>query len=212
MRKDYARLIIDCTRNPNDWDINKDCRRNRLPVEDLPIREPMKMKADKGFNDRLSPLYGLLRKNCGRYWDDVWSEICTQADIRNVAGWHLRQHIETMVSTKIVYNEKGEPTGPAPRRWYKDIREFYVDEHGILRETHPGPPVVANRRQHPQLKPGKGVSKINGCWFEGEWVERSVLTVAIFNKIHLPKYVFRPDRQLNRKELKRLGLKNDNQE
>jgi len=204
MRKDYARLIINTARTRSDWDIQKDCRRNRLPDEDLPIREPMKMKATKGFNDRLAPLYGMLRKNCGRYWDDVWSEICSQADIRNVAGWHLREHLKYMVSTKITYNENGEPLGPHGR-WYS-LRDFYVDEHGILRETHPNK--VANRRQHPQLKPGKGVKKINGCWFKGEWKENIFATVIGGRK----ELVFRPEKQLNRKELKRLSLQNDNQE
>lgn len=204
MRKDYARLIINTTRNRSDWDIHKDCRRNRLPDEDLPIREPMKMRADKGFNDRLAPLYGMLRKNCGRYWDDVWSEICAQADERNVAGWHLRQHLKYMVSTKILYNDKGEPVDPSRHQW-SGVRDFYVDEHGILRETHPNK--VAKRRHHPLLKPGKGVKMINGCWFKGEWEENILAAIT-----GGPKIVFRPEKQLNRKELKRLGLQNDNQE
>jgi len=205
MRQDYARLIIDCTRNPGEREIFKDCRRNRLPDEDLPYREPMRMWRTKGFNDRLTPLYGMLRKNCGRYWDDVWSEICAQADSRNVAGWHLREHLRYMVSTKIVRDENGNPLDPSRRRWFM-VQNFYVDEDGILCEVLPDR--VANRRHHPQLKPGKGVKKINGCWFKGAWKENIFVPVVGGRKT----FDFIPEKQLNRKELKRLKLTNDNQE
>jgi hypothetical protein len=199
MRQDYARLIINCTRTGGDREIFKDCRRNRLPDEDLPTHEPMKMWTTKGFSDRLRPLYGMLRKNCGRYWDDVWSEICAQADIRNVAGWHLRSHITWMVSTTIAYDENGKVVGG---RRYGYLKEFHVDKDGILCETNRDP--APRYRRDPRLD-YKGAGKVNGCWFKGEWRKK------LFSLTSQPEYVFVAEKQLNRKELKRLGLKNDNQ-
>src|SRR5271156_1602451 len=47
----------------------------------------------KEFTDVLSPLYGAIRKNVGRPWDDVYSEFCKVLDRRSVSGHHIWTHL-----------------------------------------------------------------------------------------------------------------------
>ncbi len=62
-----------------------------------------------------NPMREFLRKNTGRLWNDVWSEICEVLDSRNYHAWELRKDIT--------------------RRIDKDWGDFYVDpESGILSE------------------------------------------------------------------------------
>lgn len=47
----------------------------------------------KEFSDSLGPLRGYLRKQVGRPWDKVWSEIATTLDSRSLTGRHIFDHI-----------------------------------------------------------------------------------------------------------------------
>jgi hypothetical protein len=47
----------------------------------------------KHFSDFLSPLYGAIRTNVGRPWDDVYSEFCQFLDRRGVSGYHIFTHL-----------------------------------------------------------------------------------------------------------------------
>ena len=50
--------------------------------------------------DHLRPLERWLRNRIGQDWNDLWSEACQVADRRNLAGWHLRQHLDMLVETE----------------------------------------------------------------------------------------------------------------
>lgn len=47
----------------------------------------------KQFGEHLNPLYGVVRKNVGRPWDDVYSELCEVFDMRSVVNAHILQHL-----------------------------------------------------------------------------------------------------------------------
>jgi hypothetical protein len=47
----------------------------------------------KEFSDVLGPLRRYLRKQAGRPWDKVWSEIATTLDSRSLTGQHIFDHI-----------------------------------------------------------------------------------------------------------------------
>lgn len=57
----------------------------------------------KQFSDLLNALYGSLRKNVGRPWDDVYSEFCCFLDRRSLSGIHIFSHLMQEVTTKGLY-------------------------------------------------------------------------------------------------------------
>jgi len=96
-----------------------------MPIEDAKIIE-------RDFRWKHHPypethvLHRWLMGQRGRIWNDVYSEICTQADSRSEDGRQMRQGIEWMVETNIYRNEAGElVSGSDHRRWWGDF--FYVD-------------------------------------------------------------------------------------
>lgn len=100
MRKDMSRVIITRRRRlhgPRRYKHNDFSRRWRHAD---PTHEPMSRgRGTKWFDDHLSPLRRFLEKRVGRPWNDVWSEICRQADRRSVVGRHLRDHVRSYVRT-----------------------------------------------------------------------------------------------------------------
>jgi hypothetical protein len=59
-------------------------------------RESMKHRYGydaKSFGEHLTPLYGVIRKNVGRKWDKVYSELCKSFDRRSATGNHIFQHL-----------------------------------------------------------------------------------------------------------------------
>lgn len=61
----------------------------------------------KSFSENLNPLWGFIRKNVGRKWDDVYSEICKTFDKRSVINQHILSHLNGFVATK-VFEEDGK--------------------------------------------------------------------------------------------------------
>lgn len=116
MRPDFRRVIISRPRIKS-W---KKLSRKKFREED---EIPISIKKQLGWNkkqqsDLINPLRRFLRKNVGRKWNDVWSEICVSNDRRTISGSHLRDHVQMEVEQNRLYS---------PYR-------FYVDENGILQE------------------------------------------------------------------------------
>ena len=98
----------------------------------LPMRAKSLGWDTKELNENLQPLYRYIAKQVGRRWDDVYSEICANLDSGSTIKQHVRDHLKTMVATKVYRNENGlweaGKYGPSRIHWYKD---FYVED-GIL--------------------------------------------------------------------------------
>ena len=158
-------------------------RRARLKnadPDDLPSRLPCSRRrvGDKELGDRLAPLYGFLEKNCGRPWDDVYSEICEAADPRTIRGYHLRQHVwQYVVPNNYDVGHTGR-YGP-----------FFVDVDGTLQMERPKTEAdyareraywakrnkwspehdkIPNPRLGYRNDPDHWWEKIEGFWFEFE--------------------------------------------
>jgi hypothetical protein len=58
------------------------------------------------FGEHLNPLYGIVRKNVGRKWDDVYSEMSEVFDMRSVINAHILQHLWQYVE-RYTYIEDG---------------------------------------------------------------------------------------------------------
>lgn len=52
----------------------------------------------KMFSDLLGPLRGYLKKQVGRPWDDIYSELREHLDFRTVSGQHIWDHVKSEVA------------------------------------------------------------------------------------------------------------------
>lgn len=183
----------------------------------------------KEHRDNINPLYGFLRKNVGRPYDNVYSELCQRYDRRRIDGWHLHSHLKTTVY-------KWEDLHTSTGKWsvlrfrLNDSDVFYVDACGILRYT--------GQRRRPFNRPGRvarlakqieegkfekdGLSyeRIDGCWFRVEYDAKKIKVkekgvvpgnpsaeVVVERDNPNPKIVRK--KQLSQKELTALGLRNE---
>lgn len=61
----------------------------------------------KWFTDVLGPLSGFLRKNVGRPWDKIYSELCAGLDKRKTTGKHIFDHVNDMVQRNCFIGQDG---------------------------------------------------------------------------------------------------------
>lgn len=122
MRPDMERVIISRPRT-GGWGRRKKTKWGG--------REAMKPRPQgKNQTDLLGPLKKFLRSHLGQNWDDVWSEICAQADNRSVVGHHLRRHFTYMVEFPVL-GDDGKLYSEYAHRRFDEVSEyhggFYVD-------------------------------------------------------------------------------------
>lgn len=129
MRKDMNEVIIEVGRHSGYGSKGKEKYLNReraRDFEDHPIREKMTLWGnDKSQGDKLNPLRRYLRKNIGRNWDGVYSDICSVNDKRKMISFHLLDHLKDYV--RFPGNAKKEYPWIGPT--------FFVDTDGTLQET-----------------------------------------------------------------------------
>lgn len=93
----------------------------------------------KSLNENLAPLVRYLRRQRGRQWDAVFSEICAKLDTGSTVKMHVREHIEDFVLTRISIGRYGEwmfegQVLGRQGQWFRR-REFFVDPRdGILKD------------------------------------------------------------------------------
>lgn len=100
MRKDLNKLLCEEERYGSSRSF-KEVRRKKVFQADEEFaagREGMKKRHvisgnEKMFGEHLNPLYGIVRKNVGRKWDDVYSELSEVFDFRSVINDHILQHL-----------------------------------------------------------------------------------------------------------------------
>ena len=73
--------------------------------DSLPMRETTGRRKNYGwsakeFTDHIEPLRRYLRKQVGRPWNKVFSEICERLPVRSMNGNHIRDHLDWEVETK----------------------------------------------------------------------------------------------------------------
>jgi len=211
MRKDMAKLIIKG--HSRSKDRTNSSKFKLRDWEDASDRAKMKEGYERsdGPRDHLNPLYNFLKSNVGRPWSKVYAEICAVADARSFEGKHLREHID-----REVLSEEALIALLERRWWYRYGYDFYCDAGGILRRLDK----TARRKYKPHRNPdeceidGNPYVRIKGCWFaakyreyeecreEWDWMTQKKV------KRYYPKRETLHVRQLNKKELKVLGLTN----
>jgi len=143
MRRDMKHIIIDTGRHDDSWEqtSRKNGGRGRVRVSDvldddgecLEYDEPSRGKMSRGrgsktLGDRTRPLYRWLRKQVGRPWDKIWSEVAEVSKGMGIRGVHLREHVEQYVLVR-AYVEDGklyDAESPYPSFVYRPKGRLYV--------------------------------------------------------------------------------------
>src|SRR5262245_53004858 len=99
MRDDMFKVIVERPRVGGSW---KRERPRRLD-EDAPAREPLSRgRGTKRLNENLAPLARWFRRQVGRPWNAVFSELCAVVSVRSAVQKHVRDHIEHLVHLRVV--------------------------------------------------------------------------------------------------------------
>ena len=116
MRNDMAKVVTEAPRRGHRNPSKKWGRRLTTDEYDSddhgPSRAPMARYRQYGWNakefsDVLGPLRRYLRKQVGRPWDQVWSEITHTLDSRSLTGQHIFDHIRWEVEQDAWIGEDG---------------------------------------------------------------------------------------------------------
>lgn len=116
MRKDMAKVVIEAPRRGHASPSRKWGRRltkDEYALDDHGAnRGPTSRRRQYGWNakefsDVLGPLRRYLRKQVGRPWDNVWSEITHTLDSRSLTGQHIFDHIRWEVEQEAWIGDDG---------------------------------------------------------------------------------------------------------
>ena len=238
MREDMSKVVTERPRRGHRLPSSKTRLRVRRydsdkEYDDLPKRvsgsrsKHIRAGEIKYFSDLLGPLLRFLRKNVGRPWDMVYSEIKESLDDRKVTDRHVFEHVDWEVETHALIDGDGElyKWGYSGRR---PVDGFYVDPRtGLLcwnddnpwRRARGKSKTAAEEITHVRLSANTGYFKVNGIWYFIEYkiykklddcdlANQAALLRAIPEVSDSPVLILRK-KQLSQKELKAAKLKND---
>jgi len=185
-------------------------KQKRTDHDELPNRESMSRGhcagyAGKEFSDLISPLERFIHSSVGKNWDKLYSEICQKLPVRSLSGFHIvKQHLYWMVDVNPIYHDREYYHSRYAGAFNQEFQKgsYYVDKVGILREGKtPRTSYSRLRVEDPtkQVIDGQRYHLIEGIWYE--MLDNGI---NVFTKETIYK-----KRQLNRKELRMLGLQND---
>lgn len=164
MRPDFAKVLVEHERR-GSYKSYRDVRtsENRLHLvedaegieSDAPSKRSM-LKPNvanyngKEFSENLNPLRKWLKKNVGRPWNKIYSELRQQFKPTNTINAHIYQHLFQYVEFNVVIDDDGEVCPAHQTGYYRHLSggELYVDPHGILRKVK-----TKRRRLSAQLAP-----------------------------------------------------------
>jgi hypothetical protein len=148
MRHDMAKVVTERPRSGHGNPSRKWGRRlnpNEFDLDDhgtarAPIARRRQYSDWKAFSDLLGPLRRYLRKQVGRPWDKVWSEITRSLDSRSLTGQHIFDHIRWEVEQEAWIAENGRVC--RSRRWRANalVEGLYVHPLTRLLCYKPKPP------------------------------------------------------------------------
>jgi|SRR5262245_5446575 len=239
MRDDMSKVVIERPRSGHSLPGYKTRLRIRhydpeKDYDDLPKRvsgsrsKYIRAGEIKYFSDLLGPLRRFLRKNVGRPWDKIYSEMKESLDDRKVTGRHVFEHVDMDVEMHPMIGEDGELYKLGYSGRLLPIYDYYVDPRtGLLcwsdnnpwRKARGKSKTAGEEITHIRLGANTGYVKMNGIWYRIEYkiyeraadrdqVEQTTLLRTIPIVSASPILILRK-KQLSHKELKAAKLKND---
>jgi len=161
--KNLSRTIIEGGRAArNQYDRKKSSQKLRaahrrlgteakslIDTDELGVN-PKRCKVYKNFDDKLGAVHRWVKKQVGKKWDDVYSELSKRFDRRTVAGNHvIEDHILNSITVSIFHKDHNYK--------YPQKDHIYVDEDGILRNKGTG-----KRRNNPDYVSERELVKWKG--------------------------------------------------
>ena len=134
MRTDMHKVIVERprlgsrgrVRRRPPWEKNAD-------TEDLPNKEGVRKRHvatgwTRTLNENLRPLKRYLRKQVGRPWNAVYSDISARLRPTSAVQQHVRDHVWDYVARHVTLGPKGKVFGsPSHSGWYR-VRELRPGE------------------------------------------------------------------------------------
>lgn len=178
----------------------------------------------KEFSDLLGPLQRYLHSCVGRYWDEVYSEICQNVDRRSVLGDHLHIHVKQFVCIDTFVGEDGKIYDKKDLQfgWKRHIVQPIENQYnssGYILYVHPETKILSKfltkrpswRRNK---KEDKDIVRTNdeNLWYEKidkiwyRMIKTFETGIDVFGAQYSIENINK--KQLNKKELQDLGLKN----
>lgn len=176
MRPDMFEVIIERPRSGSRRARYPRTRMRRL-TGDARCESMGRVYGEKHLNENLAPLQRYLRRQIGRPWDKVRSEISEHLDVGSAVQKHVMDHLRDFVDTNVVERD-GELW--TRRRWggaFERVRslgrpKLYVcPRTGILRMAPMEPRKAKKRarRRLPHVKvlsPTRELRRMNGVWYD----------------------------------------------
>ena len=238
MREDMSKVVIERPRRGHSLPSSKTRLRVRRydsdkEYDNLPKRvsgsrsKYINAGETKYFSDLLGPLRRFLRKNVGRPWDKVYSEMKERLDDRKAPDRHVFEHVDGEVETHALIDGDGELY-----IWSYRVRApvygFYVDPRtGLLCWSDNNPWRKARSKSksaveeitHIRLSENSSYVKLNGIWYfiefkpyekeEDHDQANHPLRSILIPEISSASLLLLRKKQLSHKELKTANLKND---
>lgn len=109
---------------------------SHLPVNEG-MQKPYKVHNEwKTLSDHLAPLYGLVRKWCGRKWDDLYSHIRESFDGRSISGQHIMEHLYQFCNTNVIWKNGELRVCDSGYYGNRDLKEAYNIEYFVHPDTN----------------------------------------------------------------------------
>ncbi len=200
MRQDMYKVIVERPRRKgwdadNDRHISKQRLRHLVQEdcndEELELGQIDRLWKTKKLNENLSPLVRFLRKNVGRPWDEVYSELRENLRMDSAVQYHVVQHLRYFVHLDVVMGDDGhiyreygswfynEQALDLPSKYYRAQDVFYVHpETKILcvavpkgKKEHKQEAEQKKLYAHVQVNKFLQFRHINGSWKAVELAE-----------------------------------------
>jgi hypothetical protein len=145
LRKDLQKLLCEQERSGSSRRHKEDRRSKDFNIDADEFsagRESMTKRyivkgVNKEFSENFNPLWGIIRKNAGRPWDKVFSELNEVFDMRNHVNAHILVHLWSFVERNTWFED-----GQVWVRGYSNVQlaetycEYYVHPiTGILTKS-----------------------------------------------------------------------------
>jgi hypothetical protein len=168
MREDMFKVLLERPR----YGAGRGRKGRRAPLDELsPSWEPIGRNGTKGLNENLAPLHRWLRRQVGRPWDKVYSELSAVVSVRSAVQQHVRDHVPDLVRLHVqerdgrlyAWRRCGPPEPVGLRR-----TELYVcPRTGLLREVLYRRPAPRETHAHVRwVDRDKCYLRLEGSWFE----------------------------------------------
>lgn len=111
MRRDMHKVIVERERRGSRGPFRRGLGEKNTRPDDLPAKQGIRKRHQKvglrSLNENLSPLKRFLRKQVGRPWDKVYSEISANLRASSAVQQHVRDHVWDFVERHPVLGARG---------------------------------------------------------------------------------------------------------